>query len=72
METKMIENILMNFGLLGVVLFGCGYGIWYSGTWIGSNLLRPLISKHIEFLDECVLSLKNLHDKVDRIDSKIR
>lgn len=72
MEIKMIENILMNFGLLGIVLFGCGYGIYYAGSWIGTNLLKPLVTKHIEFLDECVMSLKNLHEKVDRIDNRIR
>jgi uncharacterized protein YoxC len=74
----MIENAIAQFGILGIIVIGCGYGILHASRYIAKKCLEPLVKKHLELLDVAIESLKNfgnslstLNEKVDDIHTKI-
>lgn len=42
MEKPMIENAIAQFGILGIIVIGCGYGILYASRYIAKKCLEPL------------------------------
>ena len=74
----MIENAFYQFGLLGVIIIGAGYGVLHASKYLAKKAIEPLVKKHLELLDVAIDSLKNfgnslqsLNMKVDDIHTKI-
>lgn len=42
---------LLGYGLLGVVLFFIGYGLWVIIRWTGGEVVKPLKDRLVSFID---------------------
>lgn len=41
-----------NVGMAGACLLALGYACWWGIRWTGTEILKPLITRHVSFLDE--------------------
>lgn len=45
-------QLVQTFGLAVVCLASLGYAIWQTLSWVAEHVIRPVISKHLEFLSK--------------------
>jgi hypothetical protein len=69
---EQILQILSNFGIAGALIIVISYGAYVSGSWLGKKAIIPMVQKHIEFVDECIIQLRMLHQKIDTIHNRIK
>ena len=63
-DSNDVWALVMQYGLLGVVLFFLGVALWRGGKWSGENILLPIATAHIAFLRESTTALKQLQGDV--------
>jgi hypothetical protein len=54
------QNLLQNLGLPVTLLFAVLLALWKALVWSGTNLIKPLADKHIEFLDRTISSMDRI------------
>jgi hypothetical protein len=67
----MIENAIAQFGILGIIVIGCGYGVLHASRYIAKKCLEPLVKKHLELLDVAIESLKNFGNSLSTLNAKV-
>ena len=53
-----IQTVGLPTGLLLIILFT----LYKGAVWAANNLIKPLVTKHIEFLDATIHSMKSIAD----------
>jgi uncharacterized protein YoxC len=66
-----MENTFYQFGLLGIIIMGAGYGIIHSSKYLAKKVIEPLTKKHLELLDTAIDSLKNFGNSLATLNMKV-
>lgn len=60
-------NLAMNFGVAVACLVSLSLAVWRALVFIGSNVFRPLVERHVAFLDKLQVALEKQTQVVDRL-----
>jgi len=60
-------RVAERFGVPCTILVFAGMIVWCGGSWVGAEIAKPLINKHIEFLETTSEAIKLLRDGQDQV-----
>jgi len=60
------QNLIQSLGLPAALLFMVLAALWKVSVWAGTNLIKPLCDKHIQFLDQTISSIDRIATNQER------
>jgi hypothetical protein len=54
------------YGLLGLVLLFVGWGLWKIIAWLGANIVKPFMDRHVTLVDTTIETQKQIVELQER------